>query len=56
MKAKDTVAIEFFCPKPLAEALDRMAKDEYCSKSAILRRLIATAALERRRPAGELVA
>jgi hypothetical protein len=33
-----------------------MMKDEYCSKSAILRRLIATAALERRRPAGELVA
>jgi Ribbon-helix-helix protein, copG family len=43
MKSKDSVAIEFFCPRALADKLDRMAKDEYSSKAAILRRLIAKA-------------
>jgi Ribbon-helix-helix protein, copG family len=48
MKSKDTTVIEFYAPKALAEALDLMAKDQYCSKSAILRRLIAAAAAEQR--------
>jgi hypothetical protein len=43
MKSKDTTVIEFYCPKSLAESLERMAKAEYSSKSAVLRRLIAAA-------------
>jgi hypothetical protein len=45
MKSNDTTVIEFYCPKPLAESLDRMAKAEYSSKSAVLRRLIAAASV-----------
>jgi metal-responsive CopG/Arc/MetJ family transcriptional regulator len=32
------------CPKSLAEELDRLAADQFCSRSAVLRRLVAEAA------------
>jgi metal-responsive CopG/Arc/MetJ family transcriptional regulator len=42
-KNDHAVQIEFVCPKSLAEELDRLAQDQFCSRSAILRRLIAEA-------------
>jgi metal-responsive CopG/Arc/MetJ family transcriptional regulator len=45
MKKNDhNIEIQFVCPKPLAEALDRLAKANYSSRSAVLRRLLAQAA------------
>jgi metal-responsive CopG/Arc/MetJ family transcriptional regulator len=43
-KNDDAIQIEFVCPKSLAEELDRLAADQFCSRSAILRRLVAEAA------------
>ena len=43
-KKDDAIQIEFVCPKSLAEELDRLAADQFCSRSAVLRRLVAEAA------------
>jgi metal-responsive CopG/Arc/MetJ family transcriptional regulator len=52
LKSDDTTEFVLRMPKSLAAALEDMAKQQYSSRSAVLRRLIAAAAAKK---AGEAV-